>query len=66
MGEYISIVANVCGILGFFISIFTASKVIKLSNSIKIGDKNSQLAFGKNKQKINTGDKKQPKRIWIQ
>ncbi|HRB70563.1 MAG TPA: hypothetical protein PK776_01810 [Flavobacterium sp.] len=53
----ISIIADICGILGFFISLFAASKVITLSK-IK-GDKNNQLAVGKkNKQKISTGDKK--------
>ena len=56
MTETISIIANICGILGFFISIFAASKVITLSKTI--GDKNSQFALGKkNKQKISTGDK---------
>jgi hypothetical protein len=54
MGETISIIADVCGILGFIISIFAVSKVITLTNSL--GDKNSQFSIGKkNKQKINTG-----------
>jgi hypothetical protein len=56
-GETISIIANICGILGFFISIFAASKVITLTKTI--GDKNSQFVLGKkNKQNISTGDKK--------
>lgn len=55
MGEYISIIADICGILGFFISIFAVSKVITLKKSI--GDKNSQIALGKNKQSITTNAK---------
>lgn len=56
-GDTISIIADVCGILGFFISIFAATKVISLTRTK--GDKNSQFTLGKkNKQKINTGDKK--------
>lgn len=50
MEETISIIADICGILGFFISIFAVSKVYKLTKA------NSQFAIGKgNKQKIRTG-----------
>ncbi|MCL9805707.1 hypothetical protein NAT51_09245 [Flavobacterium amniphilum] len=52
----ISIIADVCGILGFIISLFAASRVITLSKTI--GDKNNQFSIGKgNKQNINTGGK---------
>ena len=54
MGETISLIADFCGISGFFISIFAVSKVIKLSKTI--GDKNNQFAIGEqNNQTINKG-----------
>lgn len=50
MGEIISIIADICGILAFFISIFAASRVITLTKQ------NKQTAIGKNnKQEINIG-----------
>lgn len=42
MNETISLIANICGILGFFISIFSVSKVFKLKQQIK-GDKNNTV-----------------------
>lgn len=42
MNETISIIANICGILGFFISIFSVTKVFKLKQQIK-GDNNSTV-----------------------
>jgi len=54
MGETISIIADICGILGFLISIFVASKVYTINKTTS--NKNSQSAFGKkNKQSIKTG-----------
>ena len=51
MGETISMIADICGILGFFISIFAASRVISLSKQ------NRQTAIGKdNKQKMKVGN----------
>jgi hypothetical protein len=44
MNETISIIANICGILGFFISIFAVSKVFKLKQQIK-GDNNNNVNF---------------------
>ena len=40
MNETISLIANICGILGFFISIFAVAKVLKLKQQIK-GDNNT-------------------------
>lgn len=44
MNEIISIIANICGILGFFISIFAVTKVIKLTQQIK-GDNNNTVSM---------------------
>jgi len=56
MGETISLIADFCGILGFFISIFAMSKVYTLNKTI--GDINNQSAIGKeNKQSIKTSVK---------
>jgi hypothetical protein len=43
MNETISIIANICGILGFFISLFAVAKVFKLKQQIK-GDNNSNVS----------------------
>jgi len=42
MNETISLIANICGILGFFISIFAVAKVFKLKQDIK-GDNNNTV-----------------------
>lgn len=56
MGETISLIADFCGILGFFISVFAVSKVYTLNKII--GNKNNQSAIGKeNKQSIKTSGK---------
>lgn len=56
MGETISLIANICGILGFFISIFAVSKVYTLNKTIS--NINKQSAIGKeNKQSITTSVK---------
>lgn len=39
MASWISIVANICGILGFFISIFAVSKVYNIKKQIKNSNK---------------------------
>jgi hypothetical protein len=44
MNETISIIANICGILGFFISIFAVTKVFKLKQQIK-GDNNNTISM---------------------
>ncbi|MEO9891821.1 hypothetical protein [Aurantibacter sp.] len=44
MNETISIIANICGILGFFISLFAVAKVFKLKQQIK-GDNNSNVSL---------------------
>lgn len=44
MNETISLIANICGILGFFISIFAVAKVFKLKQEIK-GDNNNTVNF---------------------
>ena len=44
MNETISIIANICGILGFFISIFAVTKVFKLKQQIK-GYNNSTVSM---------------------
>lgn len=41
MNGTISTIADLCGILGFFISIYATSQVIKLKQNIT-GDKNTQ------------------------
>ena len=55
--ETISLIADICGILGFLVSLFVASRVMKISNkidaNIEVDKSNKQTAFGKeNKQKI--------------
>jgi hypothetical protein len=42
MNETITLIASICGILGFFISIFAVSKVFKLKQQIK-GYNNSNV-----------------------
>ncbi|WP_417445318.1 hypothetical protein [Joostella sp.] len=44
MNETISIIANICGILGFFISIFAVTKVFKLKQQVK-GDNNNNVSM---------------------
>lgn len=39
MASWISIVANICGIFGFFISIFAVSKVYNIKKQIKTSNK---------------------------
>lgn len=41
MNEAISIVADICGILGFLLGIFAVSKVFKLKQQIKGNDNNT-------------------------
>ncbi|MFZ4929564.1 hypothetical protein [Chryseobacterium sp. Mn2064] len=42
MNETISTISDICGILGFIISIFAASQVLKLKQRIK-GDNNTNV-----------------------
>ena len=43
MGDTISTIADICGILGFIISLFAASQIIKLKQQIK-GNNNSNVS----------------------
>jgi hypothetical protein len=42
MNETISTISDICGILGFIISVFAASQVLKLKQRIK-GDNNNNV-----------------------
>jgi hypothetical protein len=56
MESTISIIANICGILGFIISLFTAGAVININRKIKKSDNSiNQSAKGsRNTQNVTT------------
>lgn len=58
MGETISIVADICGILGFLISIFAVTKVYKIKTKIENTDSSiRQTAKGSGNSQTATTNK---------